>query len=73
METIRPPMTVTAIGARKLPSPDKVEEAFVRVCEALGVPATAGAYLEVPRLLAAAREMRRDARIRSKITVGRPS
>jgi len=38
------------------PSPDKVEEAFVRLCAALGVPATAGAYLEVPRILAAARE-----------------
>lgn len=37
------------------PAPEKIEEAFVRVCEALGVPATAGAYLEVPRVLAAAR------------------
>ena len=27
-------------------------EAFVRLCEALGIPATAGAYLEVPRILA---------------------
>jgi hypothetical protein len=38
------------------PAPDRIEEAFVRVCEALGVPATAGAYLEVPRVLAAARQ-----------------
>lgn len=29
-----------------------VQEAFMRLCEALGIPATAGAYLEVPRLLA---------------------
>ena len=45
-----------AATARMQPAPDRIEEAFVRVCEALGVPATTGAYLEVPRILAAARE-----------------
>lgn len=31
-----------------------VTEAFLRLCEALGIPATALAYLEAPRILSAA-------------------
>jgi len=29
----------------------EMAEAFLKLCEALGIPATAGAHLEVPRLL----------------------
>jgi hypothetical protein len=35
---------------------DDVAEAFLRLCEALGLQATAAAYLEVPALLRAAEE-----------------
>jgi len=45
---------VAAMLAATPPVPatsEPVQEAFVKLCEALGIPATAGAYLEVPRLL----------------------
>jgi len=46
---------LVAIHDQTTPS-DDVVEAFLRLCEALGLQATAAAYLEVPALLRAAEE-----------------